>query len=65
MSGFSDFLRVNIQVIGDEWMYGTNARSYDLRETMTWIAVEHENKKALQLFTREIAAAGTGKIFFI
>ena len=27
---------------------------------MVWIAVEHSNKKALELFGREIAPAGTG-----
>lgn len=59
--GMSDFRRVNVHAIGDEQMYGEQARVHgDLRETMVWMAMEHDDKKALQLFTREIAAAGTG-----
>lgn len=30
------------------------------REVVSWIAVEHEQKEALELFAREIAPAGTG-----
>ena len=29
-------------------------------EAVTWLAVEHEQKKALEIFSREIAPAGTG-----
>lgn len=30
------------------------------REAVIWIAVEHGDKKALEIFGREIAPAGTG-----
>lgn len=30
------------------------------REIVSWIAVEHEQKEALDIFAREVAPAGTG-----
>ena len=30
------------------------------REVMMWLAVRHQSKKALELFSRELAPAGTG-----
>lgn len=30
------------------------------REAVLWLAVEHEQKEALDIFAREIAPAGTG-----
>ena len=65
--GLPDFKKVNIQAFGDERMYGKHARSYGEngpRETVVWLAVEHEKKEALQLFSLEIAAAGTGQLCF-
>jgi len=59
-----DFSRVHIQAFGEEYLYGENARKYGSngpRETVMWLAVEHKDKKALQLFSMEIAAAGTGE----
>lgn len=32
----------------------------DSREAVIWMAVHHKQKKALELFAREIAPAGTG-----
>lgn len=32
----------------------------DSREAVIWMAVQHKQKKALELFSREIAPAGTG-----
>lgn len=64
--GLPDFRRVHVQAIGDESPYGENARMYGddnegPRETAVWMALEHEDKSALDIFAREIAAAGTGK----
>ena len=62
--GLDDFSRVHIQAFGEEYLYGENAKKYGSdgpRETVMWLAVEHKDKKALQLFSMEIAAAGTGK----
>ncbi|XP_076580937.1 uncharacterized protein LOC143316959 [Chaetodon auriga] len=58
--GFQDFSSVNVQVLGAEDTYGANAHSKDSREAVIWMAVHHKQKKALELFSREIAPAGTG-----
>ncbi|XP_002122182.2 uncharacterized protein LOC100182932 [Ciona intestinalis] len=63
--GLKDFKRVHLQAIGSESLYGDNARKYGVdgegpRETVMWIAVEHDDKKALGVFAQELAAAGTG-----
>uniref|UniRef100_A0A3Q0SAB5 Si:ch73-132f6.5 n=1 Tax=Amphilophus citrinellus TaxID=61819 RepID=A0A3Q0SAB5_AMPCI len=54
--GMEDFSSVNIQVLGAEDTYGAN----DSREAVIWLAVHHKQKKALELFSREVAPAGTG-----
>ncbi|XP_029283341.1 uncharacterized protein LOC115005596 isoform X2 [Cottoperca gobio] len=55
-----DFSSVNVQVLGAEDTYGPNARRQDGREVVLWMAVHHKQKKALELFAREVAPAGTG-----
>ncbi|XP_028420118.1 uncharacterized protein LOC114545791 isoform X2 [Perca flavescens] len=55
-----DFSSVNIQILGAEDTYGPNARRKDSREVVVWMAAHHKQKKALELFAREIAPAGTG-----
>uniref|UniRef100_A0A3Q3J5W4 Uncharacterized protein n=1 Tax=Monopterus albus TaxID=43700 RepID=A0A3Q3J5W4_MONAL len=54
--GLDDFSSVNIQVLGAEDTYGANG----CREAVIWMAVHHRQKKALELFSREVAPAGTG-----
>lgn len=58
--GLEDFSSVNVQVLGSEDTYGDNARSKGSREAVLWMAVHHKQKKALELFAREVAPAGTG-----
>ncbi|KAE8279519.1 hypothetical protein D5F01_LYC23108 [Larimichthys crocea] len=58
--GLDDFSSVNIQVLGAEDTYGAGARRTDSREAVLWMAVHHKQKKALEVFSREIASAGTG-----
>ncbi|XP_053316264.1 uncharacterized protein LOC128483965 [Spea bombifrons] len=59
--GYEDFSGVNVQIIGAEDSYGPHARGKELaREAVIWIAVHHKEKKALEVFAREIAPAGTG-----
>ncbi|MEQ2202285.1 hypothetical protein XENOCAPTIV_009554 [Xenoophorus captivus] len=58
--GLEDFNSVNIQVLGAEDTYGPNARRKDSREAVIWMAVHHRQKKALEIFSREVAPAGTG-----
>ncbi|XP_065806357.1 uncharacterized protein lratb.1 [Labrus bergylta] len=55
-----DFSSVNIQVLGAEDTYGENARTKGSREAVIWMAVHHKQKKALEVFAREVAPAGTG-----
>uniref|UniRef100_A0A3B5AC80 Uncharacterized LOC103367950 n=1 Tax=Stegastes partitus TaxID=144197 RepID=A0A3B5AC80_9TELE len=54
--GMEDFSSVNIQVLGAEDTYGANGS----REVVLWMAVHHKQKKALEVFSREVAPAGTG-----
>lgn len=53
---FSDHL---IEVLGAESCWGSHARCHDAREVVLRLTVTHADKEALQLFGREIAAAGT------
>uniref|UniRef100_A0A1A8CKT5 Uncharacterized protein n=2 Tax=Nothobranchius kadleci TaxID=1051664 RepID=A0A1A8CKT5_NOTKA len=55
-----DFSSVHIQVLGAEDTYGPHARCKDSREAVVWMAVHHRQKKALEVFSREVAPAGTG-----
>uniref|UniRef100_A0A3Q3AUM7 Si:ch73-132f6.5 n=2 Tax=Kryptolebias marmoratus TaxID=37003 RepID=A0A3Q3AUM7_KRYMA len=58
--GLEDFHSVHVQVLGAEDTYGPNARCKDSREVVIWMAVRHKQKKALEIFAREVAPAGTG-----
>ncbi|XP_056299331.1 uncharacterized protein lratb.1 isoform X2 [Pseudoliparis swirei] len=58
--GLGDFSAVNIQVLGAEDTYGPNARHTGSREAVIWMAVHHKQKKAVEIFSREVAPAGTG-----
>ena len=48
--------------MGSESSYGAHANPAmtESRETVLWMAVEHTQKKALEVFSREVAPAGTG-----
>ena len=58
--GMKPFSEVNIELLGTETTYGERATKADSREVVVKIAVAHPEKKALVLFSREIAQAGTG-----
>lgn len=60
--GLDDFKSVNVQILGSEEIYGRQAAktNNNPREAVIWLAVHHMQKKALELFSREIAPAGTG-----
>ena len=61
MMKLPDFSQLNIQAIGAEDTYGAHARRADeAREVAVWLAAQHENKKALQILSMEMASAGTG-----
>ncbi|XP_048366008.1 uncharacterized protein LOC125440300 isoform X2 [Sphaerodactylus townsendi] len=61
--GYEDYSAVNIQILGSEETYGPHAkRTLDggPREAVIWLAVLHKQKQAVEIFSREIAPAGTG-----
>ena len=57
----SDYRDTSIEILGTEAMYGPQARdgARSAREVVMKLAVSHENKTALEIFSREIAPAGT------
>jgi hypothetical protein len=58
-SGWADYTAAQIELLGNEALYGTHARAGAAREVMVRVVVDHPQKKALELFAREIAPAGT------
>lgn len=54
------FSEVNIEALGAEDTYGAHARTASTREVFLKIAVKHPDKKALVIFSGEIAPAATG-----
>ncbi|XP_075786210.1 uncharacterized protein LOC102455426 isoform X1 [Pelodiscus sinensis] len=61
--GYEDYCSVNIQLLGSEETYGPHAKKKTddgLREAVIWLAVHHKQKTAVEIFSREIAPAGTG-----
>ncbi|MCV3243905.1 acyclic terpene utilization AtuA family protein [Mesorhizobium sp. ZC-5] len=54
-----DYTATNIEVIGAETLYGPHARGAQSREVMLRVTVNHPDRKALEIFAREIAPAGT------
>jgi hypothetical protein len=57
--GFAPYRDVCTEILGAEATYGPHARSRDTREVVVRIAVTHESREALHLFSREIAQAVT------
>ena len=57
--GLSDYSAARIEVLGAESVYGAHARTAGTREAVMRLAVAHDNRQALEIFSREIAPAGT------
>lgn len=55
----ADFRRTTVEIMGAESSYGARARHQDSREVICRIAVEHDDKDAINLLFRE---QGTGSI---
>jgi hypothetical protein len=55
----TDFRRTTVEIMGAESSYGARARHQDSREVICRIAVEHDDKDAINLLFRE---QGTGSI---
>ena len=54
------FTEVNVEALGSEATYGPHSRTANTREVFLKIAVKHPEKKALVIFSGEIAPAATG-----
>ncbi|MGT2512692.1 acyclic terpene utilization AtuA family protein [Cupriavidus basilensis] len=57
--GWADYTRTHIDVLGAESCFGPHAQTRHTREAIMRLAVMHPEKAALELFAREISAAGT------
>ncbi len=57
--GFADFSATHVEVLGAEASYGPHSRARGAREVMMRVVVDHADKRALEIFAREIAPAGT------
>jgi len=58
-AGFADFTATHVEVIGAESSYGPHSRTRESREVLLRVVADHADKRALELFAREIAPAGT------
>ena len=57
--GLADFTATYVEVIGAESSYGPHARVRDNREVTLRVVADHADRRALEVFAREIAPAGT------
>lgn len=57
--GLPPLTRASVELLGAESLYGAHARGGASREVMVRIVVDHPDRKALEIFAREIAPAGT------
>ena len=58
-AGLSDYSATDLSVLGTASAYGPHAEVHDLREAVMRLAVSHADRKALEIFAREISPAGT------
>lgn len=58
-TGLPDYSAAQVEVIGAEDLYGPHSRAQNAREVMMRVAVHHPSEKALRIFSREVAPAGT------
>jgi len=58
-NGFTDFLGTHIELLGTESAYGPHARPLPTREVVLRLTVTHAERRALEMFSRELAAPGT------
>ncbi len=58
-AGFDDFTATHVEVIGAESSYGPHSRARANREVMLRVVADHADRRALDIFAREIAPAGT------
>ena len=58
--GLGDYVDTSIEVLGAEATYGPHGRAQGVREVILKVGVRHMDKRAVDIFTREIAPAATG-----
>ncbi|WP_295716528.1 acyclic terpene utilization AtuA family protein [uncultured Halovibrio sp.] len=58
--GYAPYSDTSVELLGTETTYGPQGRHGDTREVVIKISATHPDKKALVIFSREIAQAGTG-----
>ena len=58
-AGLLDYREVSVEMLGAESTYGPHARTRDTREVVVKIGVAHPDKRALEIFAREIFPAAT------
>ena len=57
--GLPDFTAVKVELLGVEALYGPHARTQHAREVLVRVVADHPQRRALGVFAREIAPAGT------
>jgi hypothetical protein len=57
--GLADFSATRIELLGTESAYGPHAAAATGREVVLRLSVRHRDRRALELFLRELAAPGT------
>jgi hypothetical protein len=57
--GLPDYTATHIEALGAESVYGPHARATATREVVLRVTVHHPSREALEIFTREVAPAGT------
>lgn len=57
--GLADYRRTDVEVLGAESNWGAHARTRHTREVILKLAVHHDDKKALEIFSREVIPAAT------
>src|SRR6185436_2423463 len=58
-AGLADYSATHVEVLGAETSYGPHSRTRANREVMLRVVADHAERRALELFAREIAPAGT------
>jgi hypothetical protein len=59
LQGLGDYSDTHVEVLGSAFSFGPHAAHPPLFEAVMWLAVAHPDRRALELFAREIAPAGT------
>ncbi|MGE0858623.1 MAG: acyclic terpene utilization AtuA family protein [Gammaproteobacteria bacterium] len=57
--GLGDYRETSVEILGAESTYGPHSRALDTREVVVKLGVAHADKRALELFAREIFPAAT------